>query len=331
MDQVHVIRHKVRVEGLSVRQVAREMGLSRNTVRRYLDQGWRLAVRRATAKPAPVRAAAEPRLEALLAGAADRWQAAADGGARYTLLAARASRRLHPGEELVAEWKRRKQEVFVPLVYRPGDLAEVDFFEVLVDIAGERSKAQMFVMRLMHSGRDFAWLYPRQDQVCFLDGHVRAFAHFGAVPHRLALRQSQGGGREASRRKRARAVGAIPRAGDALLVRGVASLVRATGHDKGGVEARGKGIRRQESGADSVGTTSRVAPSISQLVARARSSSDAQRPVRRFAEEHASMLPLPAPPFGSAAFERCRVSRGAASSRSMVPSTRCGRRGLVST
>jgi transposase len=44
----------------------------------------------------------------------------------------------------------------------------------------------MFVMRLMHSGRDFAWLYPRQDQTCFLDGHVRAFAHFGAAPHRIA-------------------------------------------------------------------------------------------------------------------------------------------------
>jgi len=44
----------------------------------------------------------------------------------------------------------------------------------------------MFVMRLMHSGRDFAWLYPPQDQTCFLDGHVRAFAHLGAVPHQLA-------------------------------------------------------------------------------------------------------------------------------------------------
>jgi hypothetical protein len=38
----------------------------------------------------------------------------------------------------------------------------------------------------MHSGRDFAWLYPRQDQTCFLDGHVRAFAHFGAAPRRGA-------------------------------------------------------------------------------------------------------------------------------------------------
>ena len=74
----------------------------------------------------------------------------------------------------------------VPLQYAPGDLGQVDFFEVLVDLGGERVKAWMFVVRLMHSGRDFAWLYPRQDQVSFIDGHVRAFEHFGAVPHRLA-------------------------------------------------------------------------------------------------------------------------------------------------
>jgi transposase len=36
MDQVHVIRHKVRVEKLSLRQVAKDLGISRNTVRRYL-------------------------------------------------------------------------------------------------------------------------------------------------------------------------------------------------------------------------------------------------------------------------------------------------------
>lgn len=47
----------------------------------------------------------------------------------------------------------------------------------------------MFVMRLMHSGRDFAWLYPRQDQTCFLDSHVGAFSHFGAVPQRFRMRK----------------------------------------------------------------------------------------------------------------------------------------------
>jgi predicted transcriptional regulator len=38
MDQVHVIRHKVLREGASIRQVARELGLSRNTVSKYLDE-----------------------------------------------------------------------------------------------------------------------------------------------------------------------------------------------------------------------------------------------------------------------------------------------------
>src|SRR5260370_19943247 len=89
-------------------------------------------------------------------------------------------------KEAVAEWKRKRREVFVPLVYPAGDLAEVDFFEVLVELAGAMVKVWMFVMRLMHSGRDFAWLYTRQDQTSFLDGHVRAFAHFGFVPQRIA-------------------------------------------------------------------------------------------------------------------------------------------------
>lgn len=38
MDQVHVIRHKVLREGASVRQVACELSLSRNTVSKYLEQ-----------------------------------------------------------------------------------------------------------------------------------------------------------------------------------------------------------------------------------------------------------------------------------------------------
>jgi transposase len=38
VDQVHVIRHKVLVEGRSQRQVAKEFGISRVTVRRYVEE-----------------------------------------------------------------------------------------------------------------------------------------------------------------------------------------------------------------------------------------------------------------------------------------------------
>jgi predicted transcriptional regulator len=38
MDQVHVLRHKVLDEGRSIRRVARELGISRNTVAKYLEQ-----------------------------------------------------------------------------------------------------------------------------------------------------------------------------------------------------------------------------------------------------------------------------------------------------
>jgi DNA-binding transcriptional regulator LsrR (DeoR family) len=38
MDQVHVIRHKHYNEGQSVRRIAREMGLNRRTVKKYLEE-----------------------------------------------------------------------------------------------------------------------------------------------------------------------------------------------------------------------------------------------------------------------------------------------------
>ena len=38
MDQVHVVRHKVLVEGRTQRAVARELGLSRTTVGKYVGQ-----------------------------------------------------------------------------------------------------------------------------------------------------------------------------------------------------------------------------------------------------------------------------------------------------
>jgi transposase len=309
MEEVYVVRHRHLVEGVSIRRLAREMAIPRNTIRRYLRGAPAGVGKPRGIAGQPVRDAVRPRAEEILTDA-PRWT-----GGKQRLTAARLYTLLRAEgfdvsytvvKQIVREWKRRKQEVFVPLVYRPGDLAEVDFFEVLVDVAGVRRKAHMFVMRLMHSGRDFAWLYPRQDQTCFLDGHVRAFAHFSAVPHRLAYdnlkaavaKHLAGSERELAPRFLALATHYLFEA----------SFARPrTGHDKGGVEARGKGIRWQElvpipSGPD-------LATISAALLARLDS-----RDTPAFADERASMLPLPSTPLGSA---RC-VPGASVSRRSLV-------------
>jgi transposase len=246
VDQVHVIRHKVLVDGCSQRHVAKEFGISRRTVRKYVEEA--VPIRKeSAARPRPVWEKVSARVETLLAESG-QWT-----GGKQQLTAMRlhellVAEGLRVGvtlvKEAVAERKRRHREVFVPLTYRPGELAEVDFFEVLVDLDGTRRKAWLFLMRLMYSGRDFAWIYERQDQVSFLDGHVRAFAHFDGVPGRVAYDNLRA------------AVVRILVGGERTLTPRFAALAShyllepcfcrpGEGHDKGGVEARGKALRRQ--------------------------------------------------------------------------------------
>jgi DNA-binding transcriptional regulator LsrR (DeoR family) len=66
MDQVHVVRHKVLVEGVSVRKVARELGISRNTVRRYVEEATAIGERAAVTRASPVLDRVRPRIEAVL-------------------------------------------------------------------------------------------------------------------------------------------------------------------------------------------------------------------------------------------------------------------------
>jgi transposase len=58
--------------------------------------------------------------------------------------------------------------------------------EAYAVIAGQRQKVQLFVMRLCFSRRTFAMAFPTQRQECFFYGHVKAFEHFGGVPHRIS-------------------------------------------------------------------------------------------------------------------------------------------------
>ena len=79
MDQVHVIRHTVLKQGRSRRSVALELGVSRNTVRKYLEASepkFRAPVRRRQ----PVLERVKPRLDELLA----EWSARTTAKQRVT-------------------------------------------------------------------------------------------------------------------------------------------------------------------------------------------------------------------------------------------------------
>src|SRR5215218_7848316 len=76
-------------------------------------------------------------------------------------------------------------EVAVPQTHPPGAEAEVDFGEFHATVDGAWTKLWMFVMRLSHSGRAFHVAFATQAQEAFLEGHVLALTHFGAVPARI--------------------------------------------------------------------------------------------------------------------------------------------------
>ncbi|HEV7944210.1 MAG TPA: IS21 family transposase [Solirubrobacteraceae bacterium] len=312
MDQVHVIRHKVLLEGQSVRSVARQLGMSRNTVRKYL------------LVPAPVRVEGRPRARPVLERVRSRIEALLEQWRPRTTAKQRVTgTRLH--RQLVEEGfqvgvttvraylhelRRRAAEVFVPLVHRPGE-GQVDFFEVTVDVGGERRKAWKFVLRLMYSGRDFVWLYDSCDQLSFLDGHVRAFAWLGWVPTRLvydnlsaAVKRRMGLERELTERFLALVSHYLfepcfARPGE--------------GHDKGGVEARGKGIRLQHLTPIPQGESlTAIALAVQTELDRAfavKVDAEGVRSSERLAQESRQGLPLPALAFAAHRVELVTVSR----------------------
>lgn len=190
--QYELIRRKVRVDGLSQRVVARELGHSRKTVKKALEHPLPLGYRRKQPRRPPVLEPVTAIIEAWLE--ADRERPRKQ---RHT--AKRVFERLRdehqfagsysPIQRFVASWKRRQglqtSDVFVPLVFAAGEEAQVDWGEASVLVNGQQRTLQFFCVRLAFSRATFVRAYERQDQVSFLDGHVRALAFFGGVPKRL--------------------------------------------------------------------------------------------------------------------------------------------------
>jgi hypothetical protein len=145
--------------------------------------------------------------------------------------------------DYLREKRRRAAEVYIPLVYRPGDEGQFDFFDVTVEDRGEFRHVWKLLLHLPYCERDYLNFYNSCEQLAFLDGHVKAAAYFGGLPQRIVYDNLSA----AVKRK----VGLEPQ-----LTERFQALVshylfepcftrRGEGHDKGSVESRGKGIRLQ--------------------------------------------------------------------------------------
>jgi transposase len=181
------VRRAVHVEGRSQREVAREFGLARKTVRKML------------AYPAPP---GYQRQKPVLRPKLGPWQDAIDAileqdksrSRRQRHTAKRIFERLREehgytgGYTIVKDYVRQlkisAREMFVPLSHAPGE-AQADFGEALVVVAGVECEAHYLVFDLPHSDDCFVVAFPAETTEAFLEGHVRAFAYFGGVPTRI--------------------------------------------------------------------------------------------------------------------------------------------------
>jgi transposase len=181
------VRRAVLVEGKSQRAVAREFGLSRDTVRKMLQY----AVPPGYQRQQPIR---RPKLGPWLGVIDAILEDDKQRPVKQRHTAKRIFDRLKQehgftgGYTIVKDYVRgeevRGREMFVPLMHAPGE-AQADFGEALVVIAGVEQKAHYLAIDLPHSDDCFVAAFPAETTESFLEGHVRAFAYLGGVPTRI--------------------------------------------------------------------------------------------------------------------------------------------------
>lgn len=186
MEQWTEIRRRVLVEGVSRRQILRETGMHWQTLKKVLEHsqppGYRQVQRRRKTKLGDhlerigqilKEDRAMPRKQRHTAKRI--WERLREEGftGGYTVV-----------KDAVRDLTKQNQEVFVPLVHRPGE-AQVDFGHALAKVDGQLRKVVFFVMALPYSDASFVAAFERECTETFWEGHVRAFEFFGGVPRRI--------------------------------------------------------------------------------------------------------------------------------------------------
>lgn len=177
-------------EGKSQRWIAKEFGISRNTVAKYIQNPDPPKYTTKVDRSQPLRQQLRPLVEEMLAEdtTAPRKQKHTAKRVFDRLVTEHGySGSLRTVQYLVTELHQNStREAILPLSFDPGNDAQVDFSESVVELDGRRQKVFCFEMRLNYSRKKFLMAFPAANREAFLEGHVQAFEYFGGVPSRIS-------------------------------------------------------------------------------------------------------------------------------------------------
>src|SRR5262245_64509077 len=187
VDDFAAIRRAHR-DGLSIRQIARQLGVGRDTVRKALSNPEPKPYTLSRPRPAPTFGPFRAVVDAILAAdeTAPRKQ-------RHT--ASQIFRRLRAeygyagGYDQVRRYlkqrRRERRETFIPLGHPPGHRAEADFGHIHVDFPDGRRLVPVLLVTWSYSNCPFALALPTERTEAVLHGLAEAFGFFGCVPREL--------------------------------------------------------------------------------------------------------------------------------------------------
>ena len=191
MDMIAEIRRRHLVGKESISSIARDLKLSRPTVRKHC-RTQREPVCRREKQPTPRLGAFQETLEKWL-----RTERLLPKAQRRT------ARRLFEGlqaegyhgaydsvQRFVQRWKAAKSgpslaHAFVPLAFAPGEVCQFDWSHEHAELNGVMQTIKVAHFRLTFSRKMFVAAYPQETQEMVFDAHNRAFAFFGGVPERM--------------------------------------------------------------------------------------------------------------------------------------------------
>ena len=148
VNEKEKIRRAHYLEGKSIRQIQRELGYHRETIRKALEGGEASRYKQQAPRPSPVLEPVKAVIEHWLTEDQSRPPKQRHTARRiyerlvqeYNFEGAESTVRRYVGQQR----KRMRTQVFVPLAYEPGQTAQVDFGEAQVLLGGELVTAQLF-------------------------------------------------------------------------------------------------------------------------------------------------------------------------------------------